>query len=118
MLSKNIQLEGTYLKEGITQFLSYFRKSSMKSEKSESKFVFFKVLHVSFKNNYFLENRGQVLFMLLKMQNIRMSVSLGSPKIGYFSYERACFSVKVNIYMFFYKRIIFCLSLNFLNIMQ
>ena len=47
MLSKNIHLVGTCLKEGITQVLLYFRKSSRISRKSKSKVVFFKVLPIS-----------------------------------------------------------------------
>ena len=85
MLSKNIHLVGTCLKEGITKVLLYFRKSSRKSRKSKSKVVFFKVLPV-FSTLY------QVLFTCKKRVTFDdVCVCWSSSKIGFFFIQKGWF---------------------------
>ena len=92
MFSKNIHLVGTRLKEGITQLLLYFRKSSRKSRKSKSKVVFFKVLPVS-------STLYQVLFTWKKWGAFDDVCVCCSSKIGFFSYKRAGFTAIVKIHI-------------------
>ena len=93
MLSKNIHLVGTCLKEGITQVLLYFRKSSRKSRKSKSKIVFVKVLPVS-------STLYQVLFTCKNWVAFDdVCVSWSSSKIGFFSYKRVGFTAIVKIHI-------------------